>query len=208
MMTSKPQPLADIIGAARRVRATRGLLALAVAFSATGAMAEPPLRLSSQVIEFTRGLICAPPEGGRRDAPDTASGWIHVPDAPIRIRLEGTTAPALLGTGFGLRFLVDGDAPFAVRYVVHHPPMPPTGMIRQSWESVVMPGIPEQVFFQFDVEDELLPGAWSFTAESDGMELFHAGFDVVAPGQVPHLTGLCLNEDMLAFSRTPLAVSD
>lgn len=171
-------------------------------------MAEPPLRLSAQVVEFTRGLICAPPEGGRRDAPDTASGWIHVPDAPIQIRLEGTTAPALLGSGFGLRFVFEGDVPMTVRYIVTHPPMPPSGMTMQGWDSVVMPGTAEQVFFQFDVEEELLPGAWSFTAQSGGVELFHAGFDVVVPEQVPHLIGLCQGGDLLAFSRTALVASD
>ncbi len=164
--------------------------------------ADPELRLGPTVSALTRGLICAPPEGGRRDAPETASGWIHVPDAPIEIRLEGTTAPALLGTGFGLRFTLEGAAPIAIRYTVNHPPLPPEGVTRQSWESLVVPGLPEQVFFQFDVEEELQPGIWSFTAHSGAAELFHAAFTIVPPGEVPHLTAGCQGGDLLAFRRT------
>lgn len=170
--------------------------------------AEPALRLGPGVEALTRGLICAPPEAGRRDAPDTASGWIHVPDVPIEIRIEGVVAPALLGTGFGVRYLLEGAAPVPVRYTVTHPPMPPDGLTRQSWDALVLPGMPEQVFFQFDIEDELQPGRWSFTAHSGEAELFYAGFDVVAPGTVPHLAALCRGGDLLALSRTPPAVPD
>jgi len=171
--------------------------------------AEPDLRLGPGVGNLTRGLICAPPEGGRRDAPDTASGWIHVPDQPIEIRVESTTAPALLGTGFGVRYVLQGGAfPVPVRYTVTHPPLPPEGVTRQSWESLVMPGMPEQVFFQFDIEEELQPGRWSFTAHSGATELFHAGFDVVPPETVPHMTALCRGGDLLAFSRISPGVPD
>lgn len=173
--------------------------------------AEPALRLGPGVVELTRGLICAPPEGGRRDAPDTASGWIHVPDQPIEIRVEGTTAPALLGTGFGVRYVLEAGAspvPVPVRYTVIHPPLPPDGMTRQSWESLVMPGMPEQVFFQFDIADELQPGHWNFTAESGATELFHAAFDIVPAETVPHLAALCRGGDLLAFSRISPAAPD
>lgn len=164
--------------------------------------AGPPLRLATDVAQLTRGLICAPPEGGRRDAPDTASGWIHVPVHPIEIRLEGTTAPALLGTGFGVRYVLEGTGmPMPVRYSITHPPLPPEGVTQQSWDALVLPGAPEQVFFQFDIEDELQPGRWSFTAHAGPRELFHAAFDVVTPDTVPHLAAFCHGADLLAFSR-------
>jgi len=193
---------------AGRTKRLLGFLALASVLGAGSAYCEPPLRLSDRITEFTRGLICAPPEGGRRDAPDTASGWIHVPDEPIHIRLEGTTAPALLGTGFGVRFAIAGDAPMAVRYEVHHPALPPTGTTRQSWDSMVFPGGVEQVFFQFDIAEELQPGPWSFTAISGEDELFHAGFDIVPAEAVPHLSGLCLGGDLLALSQRAPGGSD
>jgi len=171
--------------------------------------AEPALRLGPGVEDLTRGLICAPPEAGRREAPDTAAGWIHVPDAAIEIRIEGVVAPALLGTGFGVRYMLErGALPVPVRYTVTHPPMPPDGRTLQSWDSLVMPGVPEQVFFQFDIADELQPGSWSFTAHSGATELFHAAFDIVPPETVPHLTGVCRGGDLLALSRISPAVSD
>lgn len=177
------------------------LTACVVCATALPLGAEPLLRLGPGVEALTRGLICAPPEAGRREAPDTAAGWIHVPDAPIDIRAEGTTVPARLGIGFGVRFVLAGDAPLLVRYEVSHPPLAPDGVTRQSWESPVMPGMPEQVFFQFDIPEELQPGSWSFTAFSGMTELFHAGFDVVPAATVPHLDGLCADGDLLAFSR-------
>lgn len=182
-------------------------LALAVAF-ATPATGEPGMRLAPEVAGLVRGLICAPPEGDRREAPDTAAGWIHVPAAPIEILQEGFTAPALLGTGFGVRYILEGTilegagAPLPVRYTVGHPPLPPAGTTQQSWDSFVLPGTPEQVFFQFDIEEELQPGRWSFAAHSGTRELFHVAFDVVAPDTVPHLTGLCRGANLLAVSRT------
>ncbi|MCC5972127.1 MAG: DUF3859 domain-containing protein [Pararhodobacter sp.] len=177
------------------------LFACVFSVTALPLAAEPALRLGPGVEALTRGLICAPPEGGRRDAPDTASGWIHVPEVPIEILVEGTTAPARLGTGFGVRFVLAGAAPLPVRYVVTHPPMPPEGITIQSWESFALPGAPEQVFFQFDTSEELLPGPWSFTALSGETELFHAAFDIVAPEAVPHLDGMCAGGDLLALSR-------
>ncbi|KPQ07698.1 MAG: protein of unknown function containing DUF3859 domain [Rhodobacteraceae bacterium HLUCCA12] len=178
-------------------------LFLALAVAPAPALSEPPLRLSAQVESVTRGLICAPPEGGRRPAPDTAAGWIHVPDVAIEIRAEGTTAPARLGTGFGLRFVLAGQEPVPVRYVVTHPPMPPEGITRQSWHAMVQPGVGEQVFFQFDTEDELQPGDWTIAAFSGEDELFHAGFEVVLPRDLPQLDGLCRGGALYSLSRTP-----
>ncbi|HHX89405.1 MAG TPA: DUF3859 domain-containing protein [Paracoccus sp.] len=176
-------------------------LSLAAVF-AIPATAEPEMRLAPEVAGLVRGLICAPPEGGRREAPDTSAGWIHVPATPIEILQEGATAPALLGTGFGVRYTLEGaGAPLPVRYIVGHPPLPPAGITRQSWESFVLPGTPEQGFFQFDLEQELQPGSWSFAAQSGSRELFHVTFDVVAPETVPHLTGLCRGANLLAVSR-------
>ena len=189
----------------KRLIPTLSLAAVfAIPATAEPATAEPGMRLAPEVVGLVRGLICAPPEGGRREAPDTSAGWIHVPAAPIEILQEGFTAPALLGTGFGVRYILEGaGAPLPVRYTVGHPPLPPAGTTRQSWDSFALPGTPEQVFFQFDIEDELQPGSWSFAAHSGPHELFHVAFDVVAPDTVPHLTGLCRGANLLAVSRIP-----
>ncbi len=176
------------------------VLAVVLAFVAgSPASADPPLRVSPHITQLERGLICSPSSSGRRDAPDTMAGWIHVPDAPLRIIAPSTSAPAILGMGFGVEFTIAGNEPLALRYEVTHPPMPPEGRTRQAWDGVAWPDSEEAIFFLFDIEEELQPGRWSFTASHDGTEIFHAEFDVVAPEAAPHLTGLCRDGGLLSF---------
>jgi len=197
MPMSAPQPSAD-----RRFGRGAGAASLAaLVFLGGAAAAEPPLRVSDQVETLQRGLFCATEGAGRMEAPDTEFGWIHVPDETIEMRTPGAVAPAVLGIGFGVDVTLTGTNPVLIRHVVEHPPMPPSGRVTQSWESWVLGGVPEIVFFQFDIEEELLPGRWSFTAFAGENEVYHAAFEVVAPGRAPHLAGLCAGGDILALSR-------
>lgn len=198
MMTSRQQPSAE--PAARALKAALAGAALA-ALAATTSAAGPPLRLSPDIAELARGLICSPPQTGRREAPDTIAGWIHIPDEPLRIIHPSTTAPAMLGIGFGVEFSITGDQPLALRYTVTHPPLPPEGRISQSWDGTALPGMRESIFFQFDIEDELQPGRWGFTASHAGEEVFHAAFDVTTPEAAPHLTRLCREGALLSLAR-------
>jgi hypothetical protein len=195
---SAPRPSAD-----PRLGPGAGALVLfALALPAAGlAAADPPLRLSAQVDSLQRGLFCATDGGGRMEAPDTEFGWIHVPAEPVAMRAPGAVAPAVLGIGFGVDYTLSGADPVLVRHVVEHPPMPPSGRVSQSWESWVLGGVPEVVFFQFDIAEELLPGRWTFAAQAGDSEVFHAAFDVVPPERAPHLAGLCAGGDLLAVSR-------
>lgn len=187
--------------AERRARAGVGALAGLVLLVAGGAAAEPGVRQTAAVVALERGLFCATTGGGRMEAPDTEFGWIRLPDAPMDMRRPGAVAPAVLGVGFGVDYTLAGSDPVLVRHVVEHPPMPPSGRVRQSWESWVLGGVPEVVFFQFDIEAELLPGRWSFSALDGEGELFRAAFDVVPPGEAPHLAGLCAGGDLLTLNR-------
>ena len=200
MMTSRRRQSAERPGSAPKPALAGAGLALAL-LSPAPAAAEPPLRLSAHVAELSRGLICSPPESGRREAPDTIAGWIHVPDEPLRIIHPSTIAPAVLGMGFGVEFTIAGDAPLALRYTVTHPPMPPEGRTSQGWDGTAMPGMEDAIFFQFDTEEELQPGRWSFTASHAGEEIFHAAFDVTTPEAAPHLTGLCREGGLLSLAR-------
>lgn len=191
----------------RGARAVSGTALALTAGLAAAALADG-IRTAPGVTILERGLICAPPEGGRREAPDTAFGWIHVPDRPLDIRLQGAVAPARLGTGFGLRFSLDRDDPVLVRHVVTHPPMTDAGITEQAWESLVLPGLDEAVFFQFDIEEELVTGPWAFAAYDETGELYRVGFSVVPPATVPHLDELCTGGDLFAFSRTIHAAAD
>lgn len=165
-----------------------GLCFLALALPVA---AETPLSVSSRVVSLDRGLICNPPAAQRRAAPDTIAGWVHMPDEPVRIIRQGSTAPALLGMGFGVEFTLAGDEMIDLRYTVAHPPMAPTGQTEQAWNGQALGGVREAIFFQFDVDEELLPGRWTFSATANGEEIFRAGFDVVTPESAPHLTDLC-----------------
>ncbi|PVH29084.1 DUF3859 domain-containing protein [Pararhodobacter oceanensis] len=164
------------------------------------ALADPAMILSEQIGEMTAGLFCAPPEGDRRPAPDTISGWIHVPEAPIQMVAEGQRAPALLGMGFGVRFTVTAPEAERIDYVITHPPIPPSGVTSQSWSDAVTTGFSETMFFQFDYADELQLGDWTLNASLDGEPLFEVGF-VVEPAQaLPALVDLCRGGSLLSLN--------
>jgi hypothetical protein len=174
------------------------VFALILAILPMAALADDGVRLSDRVIDLRAGLFCAPPEGDRRPAPDTLSGWVHVPDQPVQMIAEGREAPAVLGLGFGVRYLLDTTVPLELRYTVTHPPMPPTGATRQSWVGNVLPGNTDTVFFQFDIEDELQPGPWSFSASANGQALFSVAFTVRPAAELPGLAGLCRDGSLLS----------
>lgn len=144
-----------------------------------------------QVDWLVQGLFCAPAQTGRREAPDTIAGWIHVPDEPVPMIAEGTVAPAVLGMGFGVRFQLRGLGVTALRYEVRHPPMGAGGVTRQGWDSLAEAGTPDSIFFQFDLPEELVTGRWEFRAYEDETELFRAAFTVVPAAERPELAALC-----------------
>jgi hypothetical protein len=118
--------------------------------------AEPPRRRS-----WSGARASAPAEeSGRREAPDTIAGWIHVPDEPVADpSLQGTIAPAVLGMGFGVRIHAFRKT---IRSGATLRPSPPADAARRAHPAGLgrpAMGAWDAVFFQFDVpEDELLPG--------------------------------------------------
>jgi hypothetical protein len=182
-MTSVPQRSAEMIWTGLAL----GALALIAPASATRAQGV----FLPQVQNVISGLFCAPPEGGRRDAPDTVSGWTHVPDQPIEILVQSRLVPAVLGQGFGVVFDVGDIQAVSLRYEVTHPPMPPTGATRQGWapDGPALGG--GGLFFQFDEPEELVTGTWVFHVLVDEVELLQIDFEVVPAAEAPHLTGLC-----------------
>jgi hypothetical protein len=110
-------------------------------------------------------------------------------------------APAVLGLGFGVEYILTGTDAVLIRHIVDHPPMLPATTTQQSWESWSIGGVPEVVFFQFDIEDELVPGRWTFTAMAGEDEVYHAAFDVVPAPAAPHLAQLCEDGELLTLNR-------
>lgn len=169
---------------------------------AVPSVAQPLGAVSPRVADLETGLYCAPPEGSRRPAPDTMSGWVHVPDEPVQMVATGTVSPAVIGQGFGIRYRLADNGGAVTRYTVTHPPMPPLGTTSQTWTGSIAPGGGDTVFFQFDIPDELQLGDWTFTAEADGELLFTVLFRVVAPEDAPGLAHLCSAPALLSFSGT------
>src|SRR5690606_18702491 len=158
--------------------------------------------VSPLVTDLVGGLFCAPEEAGRRSAPGTISGWVHIPAEPIVLVQESDVAPLVLGTGFGVRYSLALDLPATVTYTVTHPPIPPSDMTVETWHSQapIMDG--DSFFFQFDWPEELVGGEWTFSAAIDGEVLFTVAFDVRPAADLPALAHLCRAPDMLSFSRT------
>lgn len=184
------------------MRPLRALLAgpFLVAGLCPTAQAQVVGAVSPRVLGLVSGLFCAPPEAGRREAPDTVSGWIHVPDEPIEMIAFGNAAPAVLGIGFGVRFRLAPGPDALVRYTVTHPPIPPSGATSQSWASMLAAGTTDSAFFQFDVPAELQPGDWAFTIEADGEPLFTMAFTVTRPEDLPDLANLCHDGSLFSFN--------
>lgn len=185
----------------RRRSAEAAVWALALgAVTLPAGAARAELRIAGAVDWLVQGLFCAPPETGRRDAPDTLSGWVHVPDRPVEMVAEGVVAPAILGMGFGVRYQRASNTDAGIRYVVTHPAMGAAGTTQQSWNSLSMAGEVDAIFFQFDTAEELVTGAWAFQAFDGTKELFHVPFTVVPGESMPEATGLCRPGTLLSMA--------
>lgn len=163
--------------------------------------------VSPDVSRVSAGLFCAPPTAGRRDAPGTIAGWVHVPEAPVRLIAEGRVAPAVLGLGFGVRYSLRQETDATLRYTVTHPPMPPRGITEQSWTGTLSAGSSDTVFFQFDTVEELQPGVWTFSVSQNGQPLLAIDFTVVPPAAAPGLAELCARGPLLSASPSPPAAA-
>lgn len=159
--------------------------------------------VSPRVASVQGGLFCAPAAAGRRPAPETMSGWIHVPDEPVVMFATGFQAPAVLGLGFGVRYQMAPGASASVRYTVTHPPIPPSGITTQHWNGTVSGDETDTAFFQFDIPEEMQTGDWSFTITADGETLFTAAFTVTRPEDLPALANQCRNGSLLSALRNP-----
>lgn len=203
-MTSKPRLLAEPMPRGSLNFTSPALLAGLVLFPMScPALAGDNVVTSDQVAELTAGLFCAPPMAGRRDAPGTVFGWVHVPDVPVDLIAEGQIAPAVLGLGFGVRFTLHQETNAVLSYTVTHPPMPPRGVTEQNWTGTMDAGAADTMFFQFDTPDELQPGDWSFSVSQDGAYLLTVEFTVVPAAAAPGLAHLCRGGALLSAIPSP-----
>ncbi len=184
-----------------RLRALLAIPALVAGISAPAA-AEVRGAVSPRVSDLVTGLFCAPEEAERRPAPGTIAGWVHISAEPIVMRVETDVAPMVLGTGFGVSYMLNGEGLVTLRYTVVHPPIPPSNMTTETWTSQQLAGESDSFFFQFDTPQEMQPGEWLLSAEADGEPLFTVAVTVLPASDLPELAHLCRSGDLLSLSRT------
>ncbi|MBY6187898.1 DUF3859 domain-containing protein [Marinobacter hydrocarbonoclasticus] len=95
--------------------------------------------------------------------------------------LSADRIPAKIGTLFGFRFLPDPewDQTRPLQVVVHHPPMAPLGHEASGWIQYLQPGQPNTVVWEFEYEEELIPGEWVIFLMQDDEPLFVERFQII-----------------------------
>ena len=150
------------------------------------------------IAEIQTGVVCAPERSDVVAAPDTISGTKNVIDHDPPFVSRKHRVPAVLGVGFGVKARAAEGPLASVRFTVVHPPMGPSRVTRQSFETVIGSNDLSLTFYQFDHAYELVLGTWKMTATQGDLLLYSAEFEVLAPDQVPELAGVCGFEALLS----------
>lgn len=175
-----------------------GLIIFAFITFATLGRAAPDM-VSTAIRDIEIGIVCAPDPIGSRPAPNTIAGVTHEIDQSPKFVSGSQIVPAEIGVGFGARVQArDVNGIDGVTVVVTHPPMGDAGTTEQRFQSRVSGVSRSFSFYQFDYAYELQPGIWTFAAEHNGKQLYHATFEVVAPGTAPGLADICGYREMLS----------
>lgn len=153
----------------------------------------------NRVTDLDFGLVCPAGPARKLPAPGTHLGEISQRDQSQKVEYTTQVIPLKKGIGFGVdvNALPDGDM-IGVTVTVTHPPYPGTDVTRETWISDVIHNASNLNFFLFEFDFEMVPGAWSFSAEYLGETLYSVGFTVVDPARVPHLAGICKDPDLLS----------
>lgn len=172
---------------------------IAAAFAAlmclpAGAQSDNP-RIGPGIVDFVYGAYCAQRPEREDPAPETASGTINIVPSIPDFRFRTKLIPAEIGIGFGvLATAPAGMLHDPVTVTVTHPPYAATGITVERWETDIDDLAPSLMGFSFDAPEELLLGAWTFSAATaSGEELFHIAFEVVAPDLMPQILSACFD---------------
>lgn len=158
-----------------------------------------PLQYASDIISLEAGVICPPPTIGSAPAPGTVAGTTHIIDDEPPFVSASRRVPAVLGIGFGIKALAADDFGIEdVTVVVTHPAMGADQVEVQQFATRISGVSPSITFYQFDYDYELLYGTWTMTGIADERTLYSVTFEVVPPGDIPELAGICGYQDMLS----------
>ena len=164
--------------------------ALITVWLAREAFADPAApSIGPRVDHLEIGIFCASKSMGQVPAPGTLSGWLHVPDHDITFDWpDRQIVPAALGLAFGTRVqLTPGiTIPFGEMRVYR-----PGNPTPETWGTNFTDLGETLAFFQFDRDDELIPGIWRFEAWDGEMQLFMVEFEVVPAASLPEISTAC-----------------
>lgn len=141
------------------------------------------------------GIIC--PEirdgDGRREAPETETGFIDIIDQDLVFDLPDRHVPLIQHLSFGFRVaLKPGEPNTRITIVVDHPPTGDAGITRESWSQWIAGGERSMNLFTFDYAYEMVPGPWTFAIEVAGQRQVEVPFVVGPPGFNPKVDQVCL----------------
>ena len=166
---------------------------------ATAAHAAPADMAGPLIGSLESGIICPPPSVGETIAPGTVAGITHLVDEDPPFVSLSDRVPAVIGIGFGVKAMTaDLSGVTDVTMTVTHPPMGRDRATQQSFQTRIDGTAPSLTFYQFDFAYELVQGRWQMEAVKDGVVLYRASFDVVAPKDAPELARACGFEELLS----------
>jgi hypothetical protein len=157
---------------------------------ATSALAEPPLPVHSvEIAALEVGVFCALQPMDSMPAPDTASGWIHVPTSEIQFHWpDRQVVPAAIGLAFGVK--ATGQEPWSSVDAEARVTRPGRAA-PETWKTGISYVGNSIAFFRFDTPDELIPGKWTIEVWDGETRLYHAEFEVVPAASLPDLVDAC-----------------
>lgn len=167
-------------------------LCLALVPNLALAQADANPRIGPDIADLIHGIYCASPVNEVEEAPETASGIINLVDELPEMRFVQTVVPGALDIGFGVLVLGQpGITHETVTITITHPPYPDNGIEVERWVTDMNDLNYSLMGFTFDTPGEIVMGTWTFTAEAEGVELYHIAFEVVPPELLPNVLDDC-----------------
>lgn len=169
----------------------RRLLA-ALLLSASPAFGGASSFVSDAAILVDYGLFCPFDAEGRAPAPLTETGDILLIDQSRQVDITTAQIPAVLGLSFGLRLRLPPGATYDRAQIrVIHPPLGPSGVTQQIWDTAPSDGAATLDIFRFEYPHELVLGDWKMGLLLDGVLVLEQRFKVLPPEAAPDLAKAC-----------------
>ncbi len=173
---------------ARRLSVSLALLLTALPAAATEDF------IDGKLWRLKAGLICPSDKIVHIPAPDTMLGHIRRTHGE-QVVVSTRTVPMVKSLGFGIDVRPKGPRIFdPVTVTITHPPYKGTDITTESWQAAIRPGRSNLNYFVFELDEEMVPGTWTFSLTYEDRMLLQSSFEVVQPEDYPNVKGLCDGE--------------